>query len=233
MQYINIRNQSRLAQSGGALVMVLLATSKLAVLATSMVLLQVSGAAEQAGTRQESRAVLAAEAGLSRSYIALQAGKSGVIGSPDTPVDLAGGEVSVETQTFGPTNKLLRVTSTAAIGPSRASAELVLKDNVNTLFVYGAFGDSSLALASQAKVDSYDSTLGTYASQVVHGSGSKSWADDNGSIGSNGNITASSNALVKGDAAPGVSGTITLTGTATVSGSIANATSSFRSRHTV
>ena len=99
------------------------------VLATSMVVIQVGGAVEQRGNRQEARAALAAEAGLSRAYMALQAGKSGVIGSSEAPINLSGGEVFVTTATFGPTNKLVRVSSSAALGNSVANAELVLKDS--------------------------------------------------------------------------------------------------------
>ncbi len=219
-----MQQHPRFKQRGGVLVMAVLGTAMVCVLATSMVVIQVGGAVEQRGNRQEARAALAAEAGLSRAYMALQAGKSGVIGSSEAPINLSGGEVFVTTATFGPTNKLVRVSSSAALGNSVANAELVLKDNVDTMFRFGAFGDTSLDLASQAKVDSYDSTLGTYASQAVHGSGSNSWADNLGDIGSNGDISASSNAKVFGAAAPGVSASITLTGTASVTGSTANAT---------
>ena len=209
--------------------MAAVATSMLGVLAMSIVTIQVSGAVEQGGARQEDRATLAAEAGLSQAYMNLQAGRSGVIGSANAPASLGGGEVFVDTQTYGGSNNklLVRVTSNATVGNSTASAELVLRDNVDTIFKYAAFGDTSMDLESQAKVDSYDSTLGTYASQVVHGSGSNSWANDSGDIGSNGNIVAAQNSLVFGDAAPGVAGSITLTGTATVSGATANATTAF------
>lgn len=206
------------------MVMAVLASSMVAVLATSMVVIQVSGAVEQGSSRQETRAVLAAEAGLSKSYIALQANKNGALGSANSPVALAGGAVFVETQTFGPTHKLLRVTSTARVGNSTASAELVLKDNVDTLFVYGAFGDTDLDLTAQTKVDSYNSTLGSYASQEVNGSGSNAWANDEGHIGSNGNIAVGVTSLVMGDASPGVTGSLTVTGSATVSGATANLT---------
>ena len=221
-----ILKHSRRAQRGGALVMAVMATSTIGVLAMSMVAIQVSGAVEQGSARQEARASLAAEAGLSQAYMNLQASRSGVIGSANAPTDMAGGEVYVGTQIFGTKNNLVRVTSNASVGRSNASAELVLRDNVNTLFKYAAFGDSQIDLDNQAMVDSYDSTLGSYASQVVNGSGSNAWANDDGHIGSNGNITAATDAKIFGNAAPGISASITLTGTAAVSGATANATTS-------
>jgi hypothetical protein len=81
-------------------------------------------------------------------------------------------------------------------------------------------------MSSQAKIDSYNSTLGTYASQAVNGSGSNTWANDDGNVGSNGSIEVKQNAIVMGDAIPGELSTISVVGNATVSGSTANASSS-------
>lgn len=207
--------------------MAALATSMIGILAFSMVVLQVSGAKEGRGACEENRAVLAAEAGLSQSYMRLQKSQNGNLGAAGAPASLAGADVVVSTQTFGPTNNLVRVTSNATVDGSTAGAELVLKSNVTTMFRYAAFGDTSLGTSAQAKIDSYDSTLGTYASQNIHGSGSNSWANNKGNVGSNGNIAVGNNSLVFGDAAAGMTGTLTLTGSAQISGSTAKATSAF------
>jgi hypothetical protein len=202
-------------------------TALLAVLALSMVATHVSGAKEQRTFQQELRTTLSAEAGLGESFVALQHGRNGNLGTADLPVELAGGQVFVTAQTFGPAGKFVRVTSVAHVGTSEASAELILRDNVDSMFVWSAFGDRKLDLASQAKVDSYDSTLGTYASQVAHGSGSNAWARDNGNIGSNGNVSIKQNGKVFGDAVPGENSALTVIGNATVSGATANATEPF------
>jgi hypothetical protein len=207
------------------MVMATFAISLVSVLAMSMVSIQFSGAVEQNRTHQEARAVLAAEAGLSQAYMAMQNGRSGNLGAVNQPLNLASGNVCVTTQAYNAPSQLVRVTANATAGSAAAGAELILRDNVNTLFRYGAFGDSTLDLSSQAKVDSYDSTLGTYAAQAVNGSGAGLWASDKGDIGSNGNISLMQNALVMGDAIPGQSSTITVRGNAVVSGSTANATS--------
>ena len=206
------------------MVLATFAITIVSVLAMSMVTIQVSGAMEQHRTHEEARAVLAAEAGLSRSYMVLQNGGNGDLGSANQPLDISSGEVSVDTQKFGPTNKLMRVTSTARVGTADASAELILQDNSTSFFVWGAFGDTSLYMNSQSKIDSYDSEVGTYQSQVVNGSGSNSWANDEGNVGSNGHIELKQNSIVKGNAIPGQSSTIDVIGRAEVSGSTANAT---------
>ena len=76
-----------------------------------------------------------------------------------------------------------------------------------------------LALASNASVDSYEASEGTYASQAVNGSGAHVYANSNGTVGSNGNVTLRQNSTVWGDANAGPEGTTTVTGNATVSGS--------------
>jgi hypothetical protein len=225
MKNINSIHGTKSSKRGGAMVMAALAITAMSVLAMGMVSIQFSGSVEQHRTQEEARAVLAAEAGLSAAYMDLQNDGAGNLGTVNQPVSLASGEVVVTSQTFGPTLKLVRVTSTATVGTQNASAELILRDNVDSLFVWGAFGDTDLKLSSQAKVDSYDSTAGTYASQMVNGSGSNAWANDEGNVGSNGNVEVKQNAIVMGAATPGETSTISVVGNATVSGSTANATS--------
>lgn len=206
------------------MVMTAMTVSLLSVLALGMVSIQTSGAIEQRSSQQEVRATLAAEAGLGEAYMALENGRSGNLGNANQPLDLCSGEVFVTTQVFGPTKKLMRVTSSARVGSSDAGAELILRDNVDTLFVWGAFGDSTLELSSQARVDSYDSTLGTYASQATNGAGASAYARSAGNIGSNGDVFLKQNSKVYGDAMPGPSSTIQVTGNAVVTGSTANNT---------
>jgi hypothetical protein len=224
MKHFRHCNRVGASQGGGIMVMSAMTISLLSVLALGMVSLQTSGAIEQRNSQQEVRATLAAEAGLGEAYMALENGRSGNLGTAGQPVAMCEGEVFVTTQVFGPTKKLMRVTAEARVGGSEAGAELILQDNVDTLFVWGAFGDSTLELSSQAKVDSYDSTLGTYASQATSGSGANRYARAGGNIGSNGDVKLKQNAIVMGDATPGAAATITITGNALVSGSTANNT---------
>lgn len=211
------------SRRGGALVMTAIAITGMSVLALGMVAVQLSAAVEQHRAQQEQRAALAAEAGLADAFVDLQHDGDGNLGSLNQPLDLAGGKVLVESQSFGPAGRLMRVMSTAGVGDARARAELILHDNVDTLFVWGAFGEAGLSLSSQAKVDSYDSTQGSYAFQVMNGTGSNSWANDEGSVGSNYDVVVGGNALVFGDATCGQSSTTTVLGQGEVSGSTAAA----------
>ena len=82
-------------------------------------------------------------------------------------------------------------------------------------FSRALFSDLPLELSSNPEVDSYDSRLGSYASQV-----SGKHALENGSVGSNSDIVLNSNVHVWGDATPGPGGTTTIPGSSSVSGSV-------------
>jgi hypothetical protein len=83
----------------------------------------------------------------------------------------------------------------------------------------GLLGLSSVSITGTPGIDSYDSTVGTYASQVKGGH-----AGSQGNIGSNGNISGSGSGTIWGDANPGPTGTFS--GGITVTGSTAPANQS-------
>src|SRR5262245_2320986 len=85
---------------------------------------------------------------------------------------------------------------------------------------YAVVGKNSINLSGSSVADSYDSRLGTYASQATNSDSLGAYALSGGAIASNGNITLSG-AHVHGDATPGPGNTITLSGGAAVSGSTA------------
>lgn len=89
----------------------------------------------------------------------------------------------------------------------------------------GVFSDRDFLIGSNAYVDSYDSDLGSYASQITGSFEGQDYANQNGGIGSNGNIELDSNAKVFGTATAGVGNSTTLGGNSTVSGSTAPMTS--------
>jgi hypothetical protein len=217
-------NRSNLARSrrrGSLLLMVCVVLSMTAVLALCMTRLHVTSEKEQRASQQEIHAELIADAALSRSYVEVMNGRSGVYGSAAAPVAIEGGNAYVTSSTFGVGGNLLRLTSTATANKADATSELVLKSNVDPRDIWAAFGIDWVSLSSQAKVDSYDSALGTYAAQNVNGNGSNSWALANGNVGSDGNIAMSQNSLIFGSAQAGPGDTTTVTGNAAVSGSTA------------
>jgi hypothetical protein len=222
-------NRSKLARSrrrGSLLLMVCVMLSMTAVLALCMTRLHVTSEKEQHAAQQEIHVELLADAALSRSYVEVMNGRTGVYGSQAQPVALEGGQAYVTSTNFGPANALVRLTSTATAGKAEATSELVLKNNADPRDIWAAFGIDWVNLSSQAKIDSYDSSLGTYASQDVNGTGSNSWAMANGNVGSDGNIAMSQNSLVFGNAQAGPGDTTTVIGNAAVSGSTAPMTTS-------
>jgi len=209
------------ARRGSLLLMVSLMLAATAVLALCMTRMHLSSAKEQHASQQEVRVELLADAALSRSYVEVQNGRSGVLGSAQAPVALDGGKAYVTATPFGPSNTLLRLDAVGTNGKTKATSELVLKSNADPRDILAAFGIDYLNLSSQAKVDSYDSALGTYAVQNVHGSGSNSYALMNGNTGSDGNINMSQNSLVFGNAQAGPGYTTSVLGNAAVSGTTA------------
>lgn len=213
--------RSRRSRRGHLLLVVGGSMSMIAMLSLCMLSLQMSGSKEQHAAQQTIRAELAADAALSQSLVEVQNGRSGVLGSAQAPVTLAGEKVYVTSTSFGASGTLLKLLATAIRGKNKTSAELVLQNNVDPHNMWAAFGLDYVYMSSQAKIDSYDSSLGTYASQDTHGSGSGAWANANGNIGSNGDITLRQNSLVFGNAAAGPGDSTTIVGNAAVSGSTA------------
>jgi hypothetical protein len=206
------------SRRGGLLLIVSVMLTMTAVLALSMTRLHLSGSKEQHSSQQEVRVELLADAALSRSYVEVQNGRTGVFGSQQQPATIEGGQAYVTSTQFGPGNTFVRLLATGISNKAHASSELVLKSNTDPRDIWAAFGIDWLNLSSQAKVDSYDSSLGSYASQNVNGSGSNSYAMSNGNVGSNGDISLSQNSLVFGNAQAGPGDSTTVQGNAAVSG---------------
>ncbi len=76
------------------------------------------------------------------------------------------------------------------------------------IFGNGAFGDAIVAMDSNAFVDSYKSSLGTYASQANTMFRGSRYARAGGHTGSNGTITLDSNTKIFGNASVASGGTI-------------------------
>jgi hypothetical protein len=205
------------SRSGAALVLTTLAIAAIAGLAMSLVAIELSSSREHRGSKEQIVALYVAEAGLSDGYANLQGGGDGEIGSDDAPVAFGGGSYWVESTDLG--GGVVSLISTGVDDRTQRRLELVLREENDSIYRWGAFGDEGVSMSSNSKVDSYDSRLGTYASQMVNGTGSNAWALDHGNVGSNGSITMSQNSLVFGDVVPGPSGTATVIGNAAVSGS--------------
>lgn len=206
-------------EAGGALVMVAFATAVMATLSFSVLALSMAGAREQRTSKEQMSARYVCEAGLSEAVFELSKGNSGALGSVQDPLDYDGAAFWVEATDLG--DQQTRLVATGEVDRAGERIEMTVRQVNDSMFLWAAFGDLYLDLDSNARVDSYDSTLGTYASQVDNGSGSDAWADAEGNVGSNGDIDLYSNSKIYGNATPGPSGTTTPYGSNTlVSGSM-------------
>jgi hypothetical protein len=207
------------ARRGSALVMVTLVTAVLATLSFALLTVSLAGAGEQRGAKERMRARYVAEAALSDAVLDLATGGDGNLGNAQNPVQYGSGAYWVEATPLG--GDLFELVGTGREDRAGARIELTLGRTTTNLFRWAAFGDETMTMDSNARVDSYDSGAGSYAAQMVNGSGSNAYANPDGDIGSNEDVTVEANVQVWGDAFPGPSGTTTITGTATVSGSTA------------
>ena len=189
-------NRANRARRGGALisvifVLVALAGMSAAVLSTS--LLQ-QGSAR--ALHEKERALGAAMSGLDVAFFEIREGLDTAadnIGNATGQLDGGSFNVTVAPPYAGPGEYTLQ--ALGQYGPLRQAVELVVAPD--DTWQYGMFARTSLTMSGSFSADSYDATLGTYASQfaVDH-------AGDQGHLASNGDITAGGGP-VWGDAIPG------------------------------
>ena len=208
---------------GSILVMITFLVSSVAFL--SLVLgMSVSAASREVRRFREGvSTIYVCEAALSDAVFDLANGGDGNVGTQQAPAPYGKEFYWVEAAPVG--NGLTSLTATGSSGRYTSRVEIVIRPTVESFFRWAAFGDEGMTMDSNAHVDSYDSTQGTYASQETNGSGNSTYASDNGDVGSNADIALSSNASVHGDAQPGTASTVTITGNAFVTGSTAPALS--------
>jgi hypothetical protein len=178
-------------ESGSALFTAVIVTILLGTL--SLLFMTVSTRHQQEGSAANRRmnSFYAAEAGLNVAWVELQNGGDGVVGSQNAPETLGGLEFYVEANDLG--SGLVSLVATGSDGHAQSRVELVAEDASAGISDFGIFGERAVTIASNAKIDSYNSDLGTYASQV---SGDHALA--NGNVGSNDSISVASNAKVWG-----------------------------------
>ena len=202
-------------RTGGALVMGVVLLVTLAGLSLSMITVLDGAARENRTSREKMGSHFVAEAGLSQAFFELNNGGTGVIGTSNQPMTFGDSTYWVTSTPMA--GGLTSLISTGFDGRYTSRIQLVVQDTTSSSWSWGAFGDTSMILDSNALVDSYDSSLGTYASQLTT-SGSNAHANSNGNVGSNQNVLLQQNSDVFGNAIPGPGGSTTILGNATVSG---------------
>ena len=193
------------------MVIVALLLASVAMLSLTLLSTLRSSQQENQGSQESLSALYACEAGLSAAVRDIALGKTGTLGTETNPVVYGGQSYWVVATPIGDGR-----TSLAAYGREDRAAmgvEAVVQPDPESFFRWAAFGEELLAMDSNARTDSYDGSLNpgvnSYPTQQINGSGSNAYANANGDVGSNGNITMDSNIGVFGDASPGPTGTVT------------------------
>lgn len=207
---------------GSAMVTMAVCVAGLMGLSTAMVAISLRDAGEQGGAKASIQADYLCQAGLTQAMFQLQTGQTATLGSQQSPLDWGGGRFYVTSVDMG--NGLSRLTATGLGDFAGARQELVVRAVPNTIWRFGAFGKEFLHMDSNARVDSYNSNNGNYASQATNGSGSQQYARTNGDVGSNGDVSLDQNAKVWGDAIAGMNHSATVLGNAVVWGTTGCAT---------
>ncbi len=202
---------------GSALIVAMVMVTTLGMLSLAILSTVGSSFKLNRGVRTEAAARYVAEAGIAEAIYALSQGGNGSLGNAKQRLDYGNGTYWVETDDLG--SSRLSIVSTGLDGLAAARIQVVLEISSGSIYSWGAFGDEGLSMSSNSMVDSYDSSAGTYEDQAVNGSGSDTYANQEGNVGSNASVSLDQNATVNGNAVPGPSGTTTVTGNAEVTGS--------------
>jgi hypothetical protein len=190
---------------GAALLAISVLLLVLAIMLAAFFRMNAAAFGEQRQYRENERAFYVAEAGLSEGYLEVTRGNFGSIGSEAAPSGLGNAEYWVDMENLGTRTYSLKSTGLDSI--ARERLELVMREIPDGFFRYAVFGAEGVVLRPESFVDSYDSELGSYAAQYDSSAG---YADENGNVGSNEDITMQTNSEIHGNATPGPDGIVDL-----------------------
>jgi hypothetical protein len=202
---------------GVALALVSFLIAGLAVMSLALCATVSSTKKQEKGSHDIANALYVTEAGLGEAMMQLRQGNPANLGSEDARLDFGSAEYWVEDNDLG--GGLHSLIATGVENGVGSRLELVVREVPQSFYVWAAFGEERMTMSSNAFVDSYNSDDGAYRDQDNNGSGSNSWANADGNIGSNGNIFMDTNSAVHGNASPGPGKSAWIQGNATVSGS--------------
>jgi hypothetical protein len=224
MRSSRVRGTSR---AGNVLVMTLLLAFGLLTMAAGFFQIASGGERRNRGRLDDERAFVVAEAGLNEAYRAVQGGGTGAIASKDLPAYFGGGVLWVTSEQLPDLS--VRLVSTGLVGSGRQALEAVIKPATaeDPLFIATLNSKETLTLNEGVLIDSYDSSVGSYASQASNVVKGVSHANENGDVRSNQDVVLNANATVWGDATPGPGYGVAFNTGSFVSGSTAPAQAPF------
>jgi hypothetical protein len=190
---------------GAALVWVAILAVVLAGMSMALLGMNTSTTKARVETQNQQRSFYVAEAGISDAYYQVNAGRitptagaPALLGSQANPIAL--GPSSYWAVVTWLNTRSYSIDATGIDGRDQNRLELVMAEVPNGFFQFAAFGADNVLINTNSFVDSYDSTLGPYNSQVTAGN---DFANEHGNVGSNNDIVIRSNTEIHGDAIPG------------------------------
>lgn len=205
-------NEMRTGERGNILLAVVIVVLAVAGLAAAFVETGVQETANSAVAGERSRVGYIAETGVNEAMGELLTGGDGNVGTLSVKVNFAGGEFYSTCVDHG--DGTFTVTSYGYLNQQKEAIEVVLAPEDVPLFSKALFGDLDLGASGNVFTDSYDSDLGTYASQATHNHAvtGRTYAMTNGHLGSNRNIFIRGGVTVLGNATPGPGYTVQVSG---------------------
>lgn len=207
-----MKNTKRNSRAGSALIMVLVVVTGLLVMLAAVGRVALSHKTEVVRDVDDRRAFYLAEAGLTEAIVSMRRGASGSVGTATTPALLGGGVFWAEASDIGGGRTQIDVAALHGSGRSALQA-VVESDGQTPLFEAVLSSRNQLTLNAGVQIDSFDSAVGTYASQAVNPVNGQTIANTNGDVSSNADIVLNANAMVFGDATPGPGHSVSLAAT--------------------
>ena len=198
---------------GSALVMSLIAVVIVMLLMLGFTKLASTVVLSQSSAVQRKRAFYVAEAGLSEAFTGLQMGKSGAVGSEESPAVFGDGLLWVEAEEE---DGVVELHSTGMVAGGHVKLSMVAERGEANLASLGLFSGQTMELAPGTIVDSFDSTVAPYDPNAP---------GTNASVISNETIRVQASpqlaTIVRGSVTPGPQYVASINANAVVTGSIA------------
>lgn len=195
------------------LYLALLTLIPLAALTYGLVRIATSFSSEQRHRIEDEHALFLAEAGIEEGLAALELGGTGSVGSEDAPVFFGDGLFWVRADPVA--NDLVMLRSAAMYESGRAAVDQLVHRHLGSNSDTAIFSRQALRLEANVLIDSFDSRLGSYASQVSGGVASAGAV-----VESNSGIRVDSAGEIHGDIHPGVGHGVSSASSADVTGSL-------------
>lgn len=198
-------------RAGGALILSVIAVMVVSILAAGFLQLALSVTRRMSMSSDTLQALNLAEAGLAEAYTGLAVAHTGNVGTSAAPAVFGGGLFWVKAKHDD--SGLVELECNAMYGTGRASLGLVCEPQEQPVSGLGFFTLDDLRLNPDTRLDSFDSSQGTYLEQLNTPLNSQAL------VGSNGDVALASGDTVAGDVSFGPNGKLGLAKGAVVTGS--------------